>query len=134
MANCFGTKKSAILFVIFSAIFTSTGQILWKFGVGKIDLTFPLTLMNLPFVWGFVSYGIGALFMILAFQQGELSIVYPILATSYVWVTILSPIFFPADFLNGWKIAGVAIILIAVSLLGFGNAKGNAKNVAETHG
>jgi len=130
MVNGFGTKKSAILFVIFSAIFTSTGQILWKFGVGNIDLTLPLTLINLPFVLGFVSYGIGALFMILAFQQGELSVIYPILATSYVWVTILSPIFFPTDFLNGWKIAGVAIILIAVSLLGFGNAK----NAAETYG
>ena len=117
------TSRQAIYLMIFCTIFTSLGQLLWKFGVNKINLDNFITLFNLPFVFGFVSYGIGAVLLLLAFKKGEMSVLYPIIATSYVWVSILSPWLFPTDSMNFIKWIGVIIILISVSLLGLGSTK-----------
>lgn len=119
------TSRKAIYLMILCTIFTSLGQVLWKLGVIKVDFNFPLTVLNIPFLLGFVSYGVGALLMLLAFKEGELSILYLVVATSYVWVSLLSPWIFPTDFMNSWKWAGVIIILLAVSLLGFGSSRIN---------
>tara|TARA_Y100000310_G_scaffold282342_1_gene303465 strand:- start:2982 stop:3419 length:438 start_codon:yes stop_codon:yes gene_type:complete len=119
------TQKQAIMFILLCTIFTSLGQILWKLGLVEFDFNFPLTLVNLPFILGFVTYGIGFGLMLLAFKKGELSVLYPIVATSYVWVSLFSPMIFPDDFMNGWKWLGVAVILLSVSLLGLGSSRGN---------
>jgi undecaprenyl phosphate-alpha-L-ara4N flippase subunit ArnE len=121
--------RNAILLMILCTIFTSLGEILWKFGVNKIEMSAWITFFNLPFVMGFVSYGIGAILILLAFQRGELSILYPIIATSYVWVSLISPWLFPTDSMNIWKWAGVLIILASVSVLGWkGHIPGAVKN------
>lgn len=115
--------KRAILFAIMCTIFTSIGQVLWKFGILKIDFGNWLTIINIPFLLGFVSYGLGAVLMLLAFKHGELSFVYPIIAISYVWVILLSMYLLPNEFMNAWKWSGVALIIISVSLLGYGNSR-----------
>lgn len=109
--------------MLICTIFTSTGQILWKFGLKEINFSSPWTFVNLAFLGGFAAYGVGVILMLLAFQRGELSILYPIIATSYIWVSLISPLLFPTDTMNGWKWLGVTIILISVSLLGYGSSK-----------
>ncbi len=118
------TQKKAIIIMVFCTIFTSLGQIFWKLGVGNLRLSNLLTFLNPFFLLGFVSYGTGAILMILAFRRGELSVLYPIVATSYVWVSLISPYLFPDDFMNAWKWAGVLMILVSVSVLGWGNSRG----------
>ncbi len=113
----------AIVLMVICTIFTSTGQILWKYGINRIDLNFLITIFNLPFILGFVFYGFGFLLMLLAFKQGELSILFPIVATSYVWVSLLSSWLFPEDVMNIWKWGGVIFILFSVSLLGLASEK-----------
>ncbi len=117
------TQLKAVLTMVLCTIFTASGQILWKLGVGALSFANLWTFLNLPFILGFVSYGIGAALMITAFRKGELSILYPIVATSYVWVSLLSPALFPGDFMNAWKWAGVLTILFAVSILGWGSSR-----------
>ena len=109
----------AIVLIVLCTLFTSLGQILWKFGIARINVANILTVLNLPFIVGCISYGIGAILMILAFKKGQLSVLYPILATSYIWVSLLSPLFFPSDSMNPFKWAGVLVILFSVSMLGF---------------
>ncbi|MBI2669250.1 hypothetical protein HYX14_05395 [Candidatus Woesearchaeota archaeon] len=116
------TSRNAILLVIFCTIFTSLGQILWKFGVQDLNFTQFSTFLNLSLFLGFVAYGLGALLLIAAFRDGELSIVYPLAATSYVWVSLTSPLFF-GDAMNAFKWTGVFLILLSVSLLGYGSMK-----------
>ena len=113
-----GTSTIAIVLMVLCTIFTSAGQILWKLGVMNVNLDNLISLFNLPFILGFVSYGFGFVLMLLAFRYGELSILYPIVATSYVWVSLISPWLFPGDFMNIWKWVGVTVILVSVSLLG----------------
>ncbi len=117
------THRKAILLMILCTLFTSLGQIFWKVGVARIQPTLWTTFFNIPFFLGFVSYGLGAILMLIAFKSGELSVLYPIIATSYVWVSIASLFLFPEDVMNSWKWAGIFTILVSVSILGFGSSR-----------
>lgn len=144
------TQLKAMLLMAFCTLFTSGGQILWKWGMKTIDFGNWVTFLNAPFLLGFVSYGVGAALMILALKKGELSLVYPVAATSYIWVSLISPRLFPTDIMNVWKWSGVVVILLAVSILGYGSSRhvppenkiedmvkgteGNAGNAEVPHG
>ena len=128
------TQKKAIWLMLGCTIFTSLGQLLWKLGLTNVNFHLPLTLLNLPFLLGFVSYGLGFGMMLLAFKKGELGVLYPIVATSYVWVSLFSPIIFPNDFMNSLKWLGVIIILISVSLLGYSGSRNNLKSERKSKG
>ena len=45
---------------------------------------------NVPLIAGYALYGINTLMMVLALKEGELSLLYPIIALTYVWATLLS--------------------------------------------
>jgi multidrug transporter EmrE-like cation transporter len=122
------TSRLAVYLMICCTIFTSLGQILWKFGINKIDFNYYLTIFNLPFILGFVSYGVGWIFLMLAFRKGELSVLYPIIATSYIWVSLISPLLFPTDSMTLVKWIGVTIILFGVTMIGIGGTKKKIKN------
>jgi len=72
---------------------------------------------NVPLIAGLVLYGIGAAMMVLALQHGELSVLYPVISLSYVWVAILSVVIFH-EHLNVYRIAGIAVIIAGVAILG----------------
>jgi len=113
----------AIVLMIFCTLFTSAGQMFWKFSLQSVNFSVLNSFFNPWLILGFISYGLGALFMILAFSRGDLSLLYPILGTSYVWISIFSPMWFASDSMNGWKWAGVLVILCSVTLLGYGSTK-----------
>ena len=128
MPKLFSSHGKAVFLIVVCTLFTSFGQILWKAGITTVSLRSVSSIFNLPLFLGFVSYGLGALFMILAFRYGELSVLYPIIATSYVWVSILSPLFFPSDTMNLLKWGGVLLIVVSVSILGFGRSATEASH------
>ena len=109
--------------VFLCTLIGAAAQILMKQGADKLAGTGGLMgiLTNLPLVAGYLFYGVNTVLLVLALRRGHLSVLYPIIALTYVWVTILSPRFFPADHLNGWKAAGVALIVLGVSLIGIGS-------------
>lgn len=108
---------SAIVYVLLSTLFTSAGQIFWKLGFTGEGI------LNIWFLFGCMAYGGGALLMILALRKGELSLVYPILATSYIWVSIVSVRLF-GDVLGSLRISGLVVIICGVVLLGFSSRVG----------
>jgi len=117
-------KKEAIYLVLLCTVFTSLGQLLLKKGVTNLVINSIFSFINIFLVLGIASYLIGAFLLLKSFQHGEVSIVYPIIATSYVWVGIISPYLFPTDSMNGLKWLGVGVILLSVSLLGWAGTKG----------
>lgn len=66
---------------------------------------------------GYCLLGISTVLLVLALRQGELSLLYPVFTLTYVWVTALSVIIFH-DSLNVFKMAGIAIIIAGVAVLG----------------
>jgi len=72
---------------------------------------------NWALIGGLALYGVSTLLLVLALRDGELSLLYPVIALTYVWVTILSLIIFH-DRANPLRLAGIAIIVIGVAVLG----------------
>lgn len=74
-------------------------------------------LTNLPLFGGLACYGISTILLVLALRYGELSVLYPIIALTYVWVSILS-VGFLGETLNPYKVLGLVFIVIGVAVLG----------------
>jgi multidrug transporter EmrE-like cation transporter len=77
-------------------------------------------LTNWPLLGGYACLGLNTGLLVLALRKGQLSVLYPIIALTYVWVAILSPMFFE-DSMNAFKVTGIAFIVGGVSLIGFGS-------------
>jgi len=74
-------------------------------------------LTNIPLLGGYTLYGLSTVLLVLALKDGELSLLYPVIALTYVWVTGLSFLIFH-DTVNPFKLAGIIIIVIGVAVLG----------------
>lgn len=116
------TRISSIILVLICTIFTSIGQVFYKFGANKLTLNFMAILTNYELIIGLILYGTSALLLIIALKNGELSVLYPIIATSYIWVSILSSIFF-LEIINIYKIIGIIFIIVGVTCVGIGGKK-----------
>lgn len=66
---------------------------------------------------GYSLYGISTVLLVLALRRGELSLLYPVFTLTYVWVTVLS-VFIFHDSMNAFKLAGLAVIMAGVAILG----------------
>ena len=118
------TEPIAIFIVLFCTILGAIAQILLKMGSNYlVQSGFSNILHNYWLLCGYTCYALSALLLIIALKKGELSVLYPIIATSYVWVIFLSPLFFSTDSVNSLKIAGVLSIIAGVSIIGLGANK-----------
>lgn len=101
-----------ILIMILASFFTSIGQMFWKI--------FRENNLFLFLVLGFVLYGMGAVFMIVAFKFGKYSIIHPMMCTSYIFAILLGG-FFLGEYLSIYKILGISIVSLGVILIGGGD-------------
>lgn len=116
------TSIRSIGLVLICTIIGAAAQILMRHGADFIDSGAFLggLLTNWWLLAGYACLGLNTMLLILALRNGQLSVLYPIIALTYVWVTILSPMFF-ADSINAFKLTGVAFIVAGVSLIGAGS-------------
>ena len=73
---------------------------------------------NIKLLGGYVMYGVNLFLMAAALKGRELSRLYPIIALTYVWVTLLSLFLLPGEHLNFFRTTGIAFIVGGVSILG----------------
>ena len=114
------TKTWAILLVIFCTVITSTAQVFYKFGANNLKYDIFSLITNYSLITGLGLYAIGAALLIIALKGGELSVLYPIIATSYIWVTIASSYFFNEP-INSFKWIGIVFVIIGVSIISYGS-------------
>ncbi len=114
------TKLWAALLVLFTTLLTSSAQILWKKGSAILEPNIVSILTNYYLLGGFLLYIIGGTLIILSFRGGEVSVLYPIIATSYIWVSLLS-IRFLGEVMNLFKWAGISSIILGIILIGYGS-------------
>jgi len=120
------TKTWAILLVIFTTLLTSAGQILYKKGADNLEFTLSALLHNYPLLIGMVVYAVAGTLIIISLRGGEVSVLYPIIATSYIWVSFLST-YFLGESMNPWKWAGVSTIMLGIIMIGYGSGKDHEK-------
>lgn len=113
------THPLAILSMMLATFLTATGQFLFKKGSEHLALNLNL-LQNWYLIAGFAIYGISAVILVVSLKYGELSVLYPIVSLSFVWVNIIS-FEYLGEPLNSFKWAGVSLIILGVSCIGFGS-------------
>ena len=114
------TKLWAALLVLFTTLLTSSAQILWK--KGSATLTFDILglITNYYLISGILLYVISGILLIISFRGGEVSVLYPIIATSYIWVSLLS-VKFLGEVMNKFKWMGISAIIMGIALIGYGS-------------
>ncbi|MFH1589072.1 MAG: EamA family transporter [archaeon] len=112
------TPFFAILLVVICTFLTSSGQYFMKMGTDRISGTF-LSIFNIPLISGLLLYVFGAVLLIIALKHGELSVVYPFISLSFIWVLFLS-VFLLGEtvLLINWL--GMILIVMGVVFIGRG--------------
>jgi multidrug transporter EmrE-like cation transporter len=129
-----GGAKQAFLLVFSCTLIGAVAQILMKTGSAQVGSHVSLTdvlrspalivsfflgvLKNVRLFAGYCLYGVNTFLMALALKGRELSRLYPIIALTYVWVTVLSLFLLAGEHMNFFRSIGIAFIVGGVSVLG----------------
>jgi len=109
-----------MVLVFACTVLGAAAQMLMKVGLSQLSHPGVIGyITSLPLLAGYCLYGMNTVMMVFALRDGELSILYPIIALTYVWVTILSVLFFHES-LNFFKVAGIAVVVAGVAVMGRG--------------
>lgn len=108
----------SVLLVFCCTLIGAAAQVLFKLGATAIDRpSASEVLLNPALIGGYCLYGISTMLLVLALRRGQLSLLYPVISLTYVWVTILSVLVFKES-LNPYKIVGLTIVVAGVAVLG----------------
>lgn len=112
------THRQCVALVFGCTILGAAAQILMKVGAAVLaNPDFRTWATSLALLAGYSLYGLSTILLILALRDGQLSVLYPVVSLTYVWVTVLSVLIFQES-LNLFKVLGVATIVAGVAILG----------------
>jgi uncharacterized membrane protein len=115
-------RRLSILLVSCCTLTGAAAQILMKIGMASFAPNFMAIVANGKLMAGYALYGLNTLLLVVALREGELSMLYPIIALTYVWVTLLSYTLLREP-PNVFKNIGIALIVAGVAVLGRGGKK-----------
>jgi multidrug transporter EmrE-like cation transporter len=124
------THRQSIALVFFCTLIGAGAQVFMKLGANQLPPVGVVALLANPFIilrnafllGGLSLYGMFTVMLVFALRDGELSIIYPVIALNYVWVTCLSLLFFQES-LNPFKACGIVVIMLGVIVLGRGGPR-----------
>lgn len=109
-----------VLLTIFNSVLMVTGQTLWKLGATGKEIHSLAQLLRLflsPYVIaGLMVYAFASVLWIYILNKGELSYVYPIQSTAFIFALIIGITIFKEQ-LTPSKIIGVLIICLGVIII-----------------
>jgi multidrug transporter EmrE-like cation transporter len=115
-------RRKSIALVFACTILGTFAQLLMKNGMEHFRPEPMALLTNLPLIAGYCLYGVNTVMLVLALREGELSVLYPIIALTYVWVTLVSYVRLHEP-PNIYKNVGVTAIIAGVIVIGRGAKK-----------
>ncbi len=116
-------RRRSITLVLACTILGAAAQMLIKSGATALPhvsgfIPNVLAMLSSPLLLaGYSFYGLSTVLLVVALKHGELSMLYPIIALTYVWVAILSVLVFH-EHLSPLRVAGVVVIVGGVAILG----------------
>ena len=115
-------RRRAAWLVFLCTLTGAAAQILMKLGMAHFEPNPWAIATNMQLMSGYALYGLNTLLLVLALRDGELSMLYPIIALTYVWVTLLSYTLLH-ETPHLLKNLGIATIIAGVAVLGGGKKK-----------
>ena len=113
------TKLWAIGLMVICTLFTSAAQLFYKTGANNLEFNLISIISNWPIFLGMFLYGIGAVLLIIALKGGEVTVLYPIVASSYIWVALGSGYLFK-EIITPLRWIGIILIIIGILMINFG--------------
>jgi drug/metabolite transporter (DMT)-like permease len=108
-----------IFLTLVAAMFTSFSQLLFKRGLHKrLNSVMEIlkTLLNKNIIIGLCGYAISFTLYLIALQKSQLSVVFPIFASSFIFVTIISAVVLK-ERVGAYRVAGVVLIFIGIAIV-----------------
>lgn len=118
-------RRRSFLLVFCCTLIGAAAQMFIKAGANTLPhATFVDAMLGMvtnPLLFtGYALYGLNTLLMALALRDNELSLLFPVISLTYVWVSFLSVWMFNES-MNLFKIVGIAAIVGGVGVLGRGS-------------
>jgi multidrug transporter EmrE-like cation transporter len=120
-------QRRSFLLVVCCTVIGAAAQVLIKKGADALGTSPTMVQTALAMVLspslfaGYAMYGVSTVLLVLALRHGQLSLLYPVFAMTYVWVTVLSVVIFHES-MNGFKLAGIVTIVGGIAVLGKGSS------------
>lgn len=114
------TPVSSMVLVLVASFIGSFGAVFLKSGASRLKLNVVALLLNVRLQLGVALFLLSSYFFVLGVKHGELSVLYPLVALSYIWALLWSRIFFKEPFTRP-KFYGLALILVGIAFIGIGN-------------
>ena len=123
------SRRQSVGLVFVCTLLGAAGQIFIKTGAKASAVSAPWTTVggvwanlyamatNLHLIGGYALYALMTVVFIFALRDEELSILYPVISLTYVWVAALS-IWLFGETMNLPKLLGILIIVVGVGVLG----------------
>lgn len=109
--------KLGIILMVICTMFTALGQLFFKFGSKTFQWNLLDLISNYNLILGLGFYGLGAMLLIVALKYGDLSVIYPFVSLTFVWVILLSFFVFN-EVINSFKINAVVLIILGIVFIG----------------
>lgn len=113
------TPVRSIVLVLLASFLGSFGAVFLKLGAGRLHRQLVTLVLNWRLAAGVALYLLSFVFYFLGVREGELSVLYPMVALGYIWTMLWSRLFF-GEPLTGRKTGGILLILAGVALLSLG--------------
>ncbi len=106
----------AMVLVLIASIIGSLGAVYLKKASKSLTLDIK-SIFNKKLIFSLFLYGISTILFIPALKGGELSILFPLVATVYIWVALLSTKLLHEK-MNKHKWIGISLIISGVIFIG----------------
>ena len=113
------TTVFAIIGSLVAALIGSFGTYFMKVGSAKVTRKVFDNLYNFHLYIAVLFQLLSSLVFIFSLKFGEVSVLYPFAATTYIWTSILA-VKYLGEKMNRYKWSGIVFILIGVSFIGVG--------------
>lgn len=109
-----------IVLVIFAAFLGAIGALFIKISSKHLTLNLKSIITDKNLLFGGIVYLISVIIYLYSLNKGELSVIYPLVSTTYIWTTLFS-VKYLNEKINKWKIIGIVVIILGVIFIGIGS-------------
>ena len=109
----------SMLLVFIASVVGSFGAVFLKLGAMKLTKSL-FSFVNARLLLGVALYLGSSVIYAMGVKGGPLSVLYPLVSLGYIFTLLWSKLFFN-EALNGYKFAGLGLILLGVFLVGLGS-------------
>ncbi|MEM7559240.1 MAG: hypothetical protein AAF394_08955, partial [Planctomycetota bacterium] len=114
------TPVASILLFVLASLFGAVGQFLYKSGADSVEGSLVNYLTNFRILGGIACYTAVMVLFVAAFKRGgELSVLYPIYASTFIWAALIG-LFAYGTSISLVNIVGMLLLIAGMYCMGLG--------------